>query len=221
MADVALICGAGGALGRALVGAFLARGDDVVAVGRSVERGAEQRVRREQVDLTEPDAVEDLWDRLAADGTTPRWVVNAAGGYRGGTVAASEPEEHARVLDLNLQTAWWSCRAAARRLDDGAAIVNVSSRSGREGGGGAASYSVAKAAVIRLSEVLAAELAPRVRVNCVLPSVIDTPQNRASLSPERIAKAVPPATIAATIAFLCSDAAAATSGAAIPVYGRA
>jgi len=221
MADIALICGASGALGGALVEVFLARGDDVVAVSRTGGSGVDGHVRREQVDLTDPDAVEALWDRLAAEAATPRWVVNAAGGFRAGTVAASEPAEHGFVLDLNLHTAWWSCRAAARRLEDGAAIVNVSSRSAREGGAGSASYAVAKAAVVRLTEVLAAELAPRVRVNCVLPSVIDTPQNRASLSPERMAKAVPPAVIAATIAYLCSDGAAATSGAAIPVYGAA
>ena len=218
MADVALICGAGGALGGALVEAFLARGDDVVAVDRSPGESSHGRLRWEAADLTDPEAVEALWDRLD---TTPRWVVNAVGGFRGGTLAASEPDDHRFVFDLNLGTAWWSCRAAARRLGEGAAIVNISSRAAFEGGTGSASYAVAKAAVVRLTEVLAAELAPRVRVNAVLPSVIDTPQNRASLSAERVAKAVPPAVIAATVATLCSDDAAATSGAAIPVYGWA
>lgn len=224
MTDVALVCGAGGALGGAVVDAFLARGDRVVAVGRTVGRDATTLagVRSEAVDLTEADAVEALWDRLVADGERPRWVVNAAGGFRASKVADTTPEAVQSVQDLNLTTAWWSCRAAARRMSAGDAIVNVSSRSARSGGSGAAAYSVAKAGVVRLTEVLAAELAPaRVRVNAVLPSVIDTPSNRATMRAELMARAVSPAEIAAVIAFLCSDAASAVSGASLPVYGWA
>jgi NAD(P)-dependent dehydrogenase (short-subunit alcohol dehydrogenase family) len=220
MADVALICGAGGALGTALVETFLDRGDTVIGIDR--HPGMNERVRWEPVDLTAPDAVEDLWDRLARDGQTPRWVVNAVGGFRAGTVAATELEEYRSVHELNLGTALWSCRAAARRLSEGSAIVNVSSRAAVTGSAGAAAYAITKAAVIRLTEVLAAELAQqRVRVNAILPSVIDTPQNRATLSEERMRVAVAPEQIASVIAFLCSDAAAAITGVALPVYGWA
>lgn len=221
MTDVALVCGAGGALGRALVDAFAARGDEVVAVDRHGGRGREG-VRHEAVDLTSPEAVDALWDRLAADGVAPRWVVNAVGGFRGGTVAGTEPDAHRFVQDLNLGTAWWSCRAAAARLGEGSAILNVSSRAAVSGGKGTASYAVAKAAVVRLTEVLAAELAEaRVRVNAILPSIIDTPQNRETMPERLLANAVPPEQLASVAAFLCSDAAAAVTGAIVPVYGWA
>ena len=212
--DVALVCGAGGALGGALVSAFLERGDRVVAADR---QGAEaEGVRAEAVDLTSPDEVEALWQRLESDGERPRWLVNAVGGFRTGTVADSDPDGLRFLLDLNLGTAWWSCRSAARRMETGAAIVNVSARSALSGGSGSAAYAVSKAAVVRLTEVLAGELAERgVRVNALLPSVIATPANSG------VEGAVPPEQIAAVAAFLCSDAAAPISGAAIPVYGRA
>jgi NAD(P)-dependent dehydrogenase (short-subunit alcohol dehydrogenase family) len=225
--DVALVCGAGGALGRSLVATFLARGDRVVAADRhggppAGEVPNLQSLRREAVDLSLPDDVEALWERLSEQGELPRWVVNAVGGFRPGTVAASEPDEVRAIEELNLGTAWWSCRAAARRLQPGGAIVNVSSRSAVAGGSGAAAYSVAKAAVVRLTEVVASELAERrVRANAILPSVIDTPANRAGMSAARMAQAVPPDDIAAVAAFLCSDGAAAITGAAIPVYGWA
>jgi NAD(P)-dependent dehydrogenase (short-subunit alcohol dehydrogenase family) len=222
VADVALVCGAGGALGSAIVGTLRERGDAVVAVDRHAEGEAVEGVRREAVDLTSPDEVASLWSRLAGDGVAPRWVVNAVGGYRSGSVADTEPDEVRFVNDLNVATAWWSCREAARSLPEGGAVVNVSSRTGVSGGAGAAAYAVTKAAVIRLTEVLAAELAPRhVRANAILPSTIDTPANRASLSASALEKAVAPAAIAAVIAFLLSDGAAAVTGAIVPVYGWA
>jgi NAD(P)-dependent dehydrogenase (short-subunit alcohol dehydrogenase family) len=212
---VALVSGAGGALGQALVAAFLDRGDRVVAVDRHGDDAGEG-VRAEAADLTAADDVEALWARLEQDGEVPRWVVNAVGGFRDGTVADSEPASLQFMLDLNLATAWWSCRAAARRLQPGGAIVNIAARSAITGGARAAAYSVSKAGVVRLTQVLAAELADReVRVNAILPSLIDTPANRASMSPEQLRAAVPPERIAAVCAFLCSDAAAAVTGAAI------
>jgi NAD(P)-dependent dehydrogenase (short-subunit alcohol dehydrogenase family) len=201
------------------VSALAARGDRVVVADR-MGGESDDGIRREVVDLTSSDEVAGLWDRLAADGWSPRWVVNAAGGFRGGRVGESDPETVRFVEDLNLGTAWWSCREAARRLEPGSALVNVSSRTGLDGGIGSAAYAVAKAGVIRLTEVLAADLSERrVRVNAVLPSTIDTAANRESLSAEALRKAVPPEEIASVIAFLLSDAAAAVTGAILPVYG--
>jgi NAD(P)-dependent dehydrogenase (short-subunit alcohol dehydrogenase family) len=222
MSDVALVCGASGALGQSLVAAFLERGDRVVAVERQAVASAPPGVRPEAVDLTVPDEVEALWERLEASGERPRWVVNAVGAFRGGTVAETELDAFRFLVDVNLATVLWSCRAAARRLEAGAAIINVASRSAVLGGSGAAVYSVTKAAVVRLTEVLAEELAAqRVRVNAILPSVIDTPANRAAMAADTLSNAVPPVQIAAVAAFLASDAAAAVSGAALPVYGWA
>ena len=225
MADLTVILGATGALGTAVVDAFAKRGDRIVAVARSRSGVSELAVKYPGVvtgdtaDITSRQDVDDLWERIDRAGV-PRWVVNATGGYRGGKVAESTPDDFTAMMDLNLGTAWWSCRAAARRMTGGG-IVNVSSRSALVADPGAAAYAVAKAGVIKLTEVLAAELkSAGVRVNVVVPAVIDTPENRKSLPEKVMQKAVAPAEIAAVIAFLCSDAAAAITGVAVPVYGK-
>ena len=217
---VALVCGGGGALGGAIVEAFADRGDVVVSVDqRAPAAPGPSNVTYEAIDLTAPDEVEALWERLSE---RPRWLVNAVGGFRTGTVADSEPDDVRFLGDMNHGPAWWSCRAAARRLESGAAIVNVAARTAFTGGKGSAAYAVSKAGVVRLTQVLALELEERrVRVNAILPSLIDTPANRASMPEEAMRKAVPPSEIAAVIAFLCSDAAAAVNGAIVPVYGWA
>jgi NAD(P)-dependent dehydrogenase (short-subunit alcohol dehydrogenase family) len=229
MADLTVILGATGGLGTAVVDAFAKRGDRVIAVARSRAAVSELAakypssqgggVTGDTADLTSRQDVDDLWERIDRIGV-PRWVVNATGGYRGGKVAESTPDDFTAMMDLNLGTAWWSCRAAARRMTGGA-IVNVSSRSSLVAEPGAAAYAIAKAGVVKLTEVLAAELkSAGVRVNVVVPAVIDTTENRKSLPEKVMQKAVAPAEIAAVILYLCSDAAAAITGAAVPVYGR-
>lgn len=225
-ADVSLVCGASGALGAAVVRAFLARGDRVVAVDRHAaavaSREGTDRVRSEAVDLTAPDEVEALWDRLSGAGDLPRWLVNAVGGFRAGTVAETGPDDYRFLQEINLDATWWSCRAAARRLRAGAAIVNVAARPALGGGAGSAAYAASKAAVLRVTQVLSDELRERrIRVNAVLPSVMDTPANRAAMSEELMRESVSTDDVAAVIAFLCSDHARVVSGAAIPVYGWA
>jgi len=236
MADLAVIMGATGGLGSAIVDAFASRGDRVIAVARSRAEVSQLAskfpgvVTGDTADLTSRLAVDDLWERIDRVGT-PRWVVNATGGYRAGKVADSTPDDFTFMMDLNLGTAWWSCRAAARRMQivpspsgggqGGGCIVNVSSRSALEAEPGAAAYAVAKAGVIKLTEVLAAELkASGVRVNVIVPAIIDTAVNRQVLPEKLMQKAVAPAEIAAVIAYLCSDTALAINGATIPVYGK-
>lgn len=220
--DVAVVKGASGALGRAIVDAFVARGDHVVAVSRRPDSsaGLPSGVEHEAVDVSDAAQVEALWDRLEERGARPRWLVNAVGGYRRGTVSETDPADLRFMHSLNLESAWWSSREAARRMEAGGAIVNVAARSARTGGSRAAAYSVAKAGVVRLTELLAAELAERrVRANAILPSTIDTPANREAMSADKMRDAVAPSELAAVIAFLCSDAASAVTGAVVPVYG--
>jgi len=237
MADLTVILGATGALGTAVVDAFAKRGDSIIAVARSRSGVSDLAtkypgiVTGDTADLASRQDVDDLWERIDRVGM-PRWVVNTTGGYRGGKVVDTTPDDFTSMMDLNLGTAWWSCRAAARRMASspsplagegrgGGCIINVSSRSGLVAESGAAVYAIAKAGVIKLTEVLAAELkSSGVRVNVVVPAIIDTPENRKSLPEKAMQKAVAPAEIAAVILYLCSDAAAAITGAAVPVYGQ-
>jgi NAD(P)-dependent dehydrogenase (short-subunit alcohol dehydrogenase family) len=225
MTDLAVILGATGGLGTAVVDAFASRGDRVIAVARSRAEVSQLAARYPGVvsgdtaDLTSRLEVDELWERIDRVGV-PRWVVNATGGFRTGKVVDSTPDDFSFMMDLNLGSAWWSCRAAARRMQTGA-IVNVSSRSALAAEPGAAAYAIAKAGVIKLTEVLAAELkGSGVRVNAVVPAIIDTSANRQSLPEKLIQKAVAPSEIAAVIAYLCSEAAQAITGVAIPVYGK-
>jgi NAD(P)-dependent dehydrogenase (short-subunit alcohol dehydrogenase family) len=225
VSDLTVILGATGGLGTAVVDAFATRGDRIIAVARSIAGVSELaakypgRVTGDTANLTSRQDVDDLWERIDRVGV-PRWVVNTTGGYRGGKVVETTPDDFTSMMDLNLGTAWWSCRAAARRMQGGG-IVNVSSRSALVAEPGAAAYAIAKAGVIKLTEVLAAELkSSGVRVNVVVPAIIDTPENRKSLPEKAMQKAVAPAEIAAVILYLCSEDAAAITGVAIPVYGR-
>ncbi|MGH8834690.1 MAG: SDR family NAD(P)-dependent oxidoreductase [Actinomycetes bacterium] len=226
---LAVVTGAGGALGRAVVAEFAVTGVRVIAVARSPKDVAAlvesypDAVVAEAADLTDAGAVAALWQRLDERGAVPSFLVNTAGGYRGGTLVESGVEDYHDMFAVNLDTAWWSCREAARRMSEvgSGAIVNVASRTALHGGAESIAYAVAKAAVIKLSQVLADELKDAgVRVNAVLPAVIDTPANAAVMSPARMAKAVPAESIAKVIALLCSPDAWPISGAVIPAYGH-
>jgi NAD(P)-dependent dehydrogenase (short-subunit alcohol dehydrogenase family) len=224
MADIAVVTGGTGPLGRAILDEFLAQDRTVVAIDHrpvTDEAGRHPRLHRLTADLTDRAAVHAVWQRIDELGPAA-CLVNVTGGFAPGSLANTDEQTLNKMIGINVATALWSCQAAATRLEQrgGGAIVNVGARNAVEGGGSVA-YAIAKGGVVRLTQVLALELkSRRIRVNVILPSVIDTPANRATISAETMQRAVPPAAIARVVSFLCSDDAWPISGAVIPVYGQ-
>lgn len=224
MPDTALVTGGTGHLGSAVTRELLDRGWRVVVPwvdGSEADRlGERENLELLRADLFEP---ADARRCVEAAGASLRGVVNLVGGFASGQPVADTPvESFESQFRLNLRPTYLVTQAAFPMLRDagGGSIVCVSSRSALRPFAGAAGYCASKAAVATFAGVVAAEGRPHgIRCNAVVPSVIETPANRAASGPE--AKMVPPAQIARVIAFLLSDDAAPTSGAAIPVYGDA
>jgi len=223
-AKVAIVAGAGGALGRATTVTLAARGLTVVAVDRS-ERGLTdlpEDIRHEVADATDPAVATRLIDRIAAEVGPPDILVNTIGGFRLGDALSTTPETLRLMIDVNLGPALWLSQAVAphMRQQGSGVIVHVAARPGIEPSGGMAAYGVSKAALVHLARILDIELRPDgIRVNAVAPELMDTPANRATFPAEVMAHAVAPEAIADAIAFLVSDTAAPVSGAILPAYG--
>lgn len=143
------------------------------------------------------------------------------GFHMGEPVHATPAEKWDLMLDLNAGTLLNTVRAVVpRMLDGGGKIVTVGAGAARQGMAQMGAYVAAKSAVIRLTENMAAELREKgINVNCILPSIIDTPQNRATMPDANPRRWVPPEKLAAVIAFLASEEASAMNGAAVPVVG--
>jgi NAD(P)-dependent dehydrogenase (short-subunit alcohol dehydrogenase family) len=223
----ALITGGAGGLGAATVAAFLSEGWRVVA---PVRPGAAGRMPAGAIaaegDLATVTDVTAAARLAAAEPGAPlRAVVNLTGGFASGGLVADTPvEDFEAMLTTNLRPTYLVTAATLPHLvaAGGGSIVCVSSRAAVAPFPGAAGYVTAKAAVLAFAGAVAVEYRrQRVRCNTVLPSVIDTPANRAAMPDADTSRWVRPEEIAEVIFFLASDASGATSGAQVPVYGQA
>jgi NAD(P)-dependent dehydrogenase (short-subunit alcohol dehydrogenase family) len=218
-----VVLGGTGGLGKAVVDRFRADGASVLVADARLPAGAD---RRQDLDYVAVDALDEA-SVAAALGMTPvpAAVVNLIGGYTGPQpLSGLDIGVLRRQLELNLVTAAIVTKYALPVLAarGGGALVHTSSRVAVQDGANGFAYSVSKLGVVRLVEAAAAEGREKgVRVNCIMPSIIDTPANRAAMPDARHDRWPRPAELAAVLAFLISDDAALISGAAIPVYGRA
>jgi NAD(P)-dependent dehydrogenase (short-subunit alcohol dehydrogenase family) len=221
----AFVTGASGGLGHAVTRRLVADGWRVVAPIRGEPAHVEMGVFPVQADVTDEADVAGAVAVATSEPDVPlRAVVNLVGAYAGGGRVHETPvDDFDAQLRINVRSAYLvtaSCLPALMAAGGGA-VVCVGSRASERPFPGAAGYITAKAALLSLVDALAVEYRDDgVRANAVLPSVIDTPGNRAGSPDTDHTRWVPPEQIADVIAFLCSDASTATSGAHIPVYGR-
>ena len=221
---VAVVVGAGGALGSATAVVLAGAGFSVTAVDRT-EKALEQLpdgIRREVGDATDPAVARSVIDRIATESGPPEVLVNTLGAFRPGDALTATPDDLRVMLDVNLGAALWLSQAVApyMRRRGGGAIVHVSARPASEPTVGMAAYSLGKAALNHLVRILDLELRPDgIRVNAVAPQLLDTARNRAVFPPEALAHAVQPEAIANIIAFLVDGLVTDISGAIVPAYG--
>jgi NAD(P)-dependent dehydrogenase (short-subunit alcohol dehydrogenase family) len=234
---VVIVAGGTGGLGRAVCLAFLDAGARVAVpfhraeefaaleqtAGARAGSGDAARLKGMAADVTDPHAargvmetVLETWGRLDA-------VVNTVGGYAGGVpLWETTAETFERMVDLNLRTGYALARGAVPAMLErkSGVLVNVAARAAVDHAAGASAYAATKAAAVALMDSLAADLkGTGVRVNSILPSIIDTEANRRAMPKADFAKWPKPEAIARVILFLCSEDAAVVHGAAIPVYG--
>ncbi|MNZ73384.1 3-oxoacyl-[acyl-carrier-protein] reductase FabG [compost metagenome] len=225
--QVIAVTGAFGNLGLAVAQGAAERGAKVVMIGRST--GAElppvlsHALEITGVDLTSFEDAQAAMARIGAEFGRLDALVNVAGGFRWETLADGDLASWDFLYNVNLRTAASASKAALPLLLKSPAgrIVNVGASAAQKAGAGMGAYAASKAGVARLTESLAEELKDRgITVNAVLPSIIDTPQNRADMPNADHSRWVTPEKLAAVILFLLSADASAVTGALIPVIGR-
>jgi NAD(P)-dependent dehydrogenase (short-subunit alcohol dehydrogenase family) len=228
---IVVVTGAFGALGSAVVRAFAGAGATVALL--DIAPVVPAPIAREfgsghllipAVDLADFEST-----RKAVAATAMRFggidvLVNVAGGFRSEPLVEGDIATWDELYAMNLRTAVVGCKAALSALIERGAgrIINIGAGAAARGRAGTGAYAASKSGVQRLTESLADELKDRgITVNAILPGTIDTPRNRVDMPGADFSRWVAPAAIAAVILFLASDAAAAVTGAAIPVTGRA
>lgn len=218
-----VVTGAAGALGRDVVSVLAASGHTVSGIDLSegVDSVAGVAVPLGGVDLGDAERVAAAFgDAVAAAGPL-QGLVNVAGGFAWETVADGDPATWERMFAINVRTAVNACRAALPHLEAPASIVNVGAAATARAGLGMGAYTAAKSGVARLTEALAEEVkGDGVRVNAVLPSIIDTPANRKDMPDADFSTWVTGTELANVIAFLLSPDASGVTGALVPVAGR-
>jgi NAD(P)-dependent dehydrogenase (short-subunit alcohol dehydrogenase family) len=224
---VVLIPGASGGLGRSVVAALLDDGATVVGVARSWKRREHNSDRfiPLEADLTRADAARTLVDETLSRTRRIDALIQVMGGFAGGTtVAETDDETLDHMLSVNLRSSFYVMRAVIPHLvsQKSGRIVAIGSRTGVEPAAGLGAYGLSKAALIALVKTVALEVAKSgITANVILPSIIDTEQNRASDPGGDYSGWVKPASIASLVTWLLSDAAREVNGAAIPIYGGA
>lgn len=222
-----VITGGTGALGSAIVGELLRRGAVChipVYQPRELERfphTASDQVRLvEGVDLRDEDQVTKFFG-----GVGSLWAsIHTSGAFTMGPIAETSLDDYHKMMSINMQTCFLSCREAIRRIREtgqGGRLVNVSAKPALVPTAGVAAYAASKAAVAALTQCVAEEVRDaRIWVNAVVPSTMDTPANRAAMPKADHTKWPSVADVAETIVFLASPENKATRGALVPVYGR-
>jgi len=229
---VALITGGTGGLGRAVTLAFLHEGASVLAtyIKKDEADALKDAVGpNAHLELLPLDATDEVACRNLVDGITARHgkldiLVNAIGGYAGGTpLWETNSKTFQLMLSLNLHSGYNLARAVAPVMlrQKRGAIVNIAAKAAFEHAAGAAAYAASKSAALALFDCLAQDLkGSGVRVNSVLPSIIDTEANRRAMPDADFSKWPKPEDIARTILFLCGDDARVVQGAAVTVFGQ-
>ncbi|MEO6724671.1 MAG: SDR family oxidoreductase [Blastocatellia bacterium] len=233
MDRVIVITGAAGNLGMATATAFAATGARIAFVDRSPGRlpelfpelaGSPDHFIAPPTDVTNADSVAASVEAIYQHFGRIDVLVNTAGGYRAGTpLHETLLSDWDFMLNLNARSVFVMCQAVIPKMLEGGygKIISTSSRAAIGGEANHAAYSVSKTAVVRLTESMAGELKNAgINVNCVLPGMIDTRQNRAAMPNADFSRWVSPEAIADVILFLASNGARAINGAAIPVYGQ-
>jgi NAD(P)-dependent dehydrogenase (short-subunit alcohol dehydrogenase family) len=228
---VVLVAGGTGGLGYAVSLAFLEAGAQVAvtyrakkgfdALNAAAKAGSE--LEGYLIDVTDEAAVRQLIEKIMGKYRRLDAMVNTVGGYAGGTkLWELETKVFDQMLAMNLRSGYALSRAAVRAMlkEGHGAIVNVAAKAALDHAAGAAAYAASKSAAVALMDSLAADLkGTGVRVNAILPSIIDTEANRKAMPNADFAKWPKPADLARVILFLCSEDARVIHGAAIPVYG--
>ena len=231
--QVVLVAGGTGGLGRAVTLAFLANGAHVAVTWRhenefhALKSSAAEHAAHLSgfnVDVTDTDQAADLVAQILSRENRLDVLVNTVGGYAGGTpLWELRPEVLEQMLNLNLRATYALAKAAVPPMiaRKSGAIVNIASKAAWDHAAGASAYTSTKAAAVALIDSLAADLmGTGVRVNSVLPSIIDTEANRRAMPDADFSKWPRPDDIANVVLFLASDSARVIHGASIPVFGN-